>query len=55
MSRWILGFCFMTVLATSLTGCYRMPSEDDYSLVPSTNNPTVTRQRAESPIPQATY
>lgn len=55
MSKWIYSFCLLTLFATSLCSCYRMPTDDDYSLVPSTNNPTVTRQRAESPLPQASY
>lgn len=29
-----------------LTGCYRMPGPDDYSLVPTTNNPQFTRETA---------
>jgi hypothetical protein len=42
-------------ICTLLTGCYRMPTDDDYSLVPMTNNPTTTRQHADSPMPQASY
>jgi hypothetical protein len=33
------------VSAVSLVGCYRMPTEEDYSVVPSTNNPDVTREK----------
>jgi hypothetical protein len=33
-------------LASMLTSCYRMPEEDEYSLIPSTNNPTYTREKA---------
>lgn len=40
------------ILAASASSCYRMPSEDDYSLLPSTNNPEMTRQRAEPVMPQ---
>ena len=25
------------------TGCYRMPDEDEVSLIPNTNNPTIAR------------
>jgi hypothetical protein len=34
-----------------LTGCYRMPTENDYSLVPTTNNPAVTLEKNDSPLP----
>jgi hypothetical protein len=40
------------VLAAVLNSCYPMPTDDDYSLLPSTNNPEMTRQRAESAMPQ---
>ncbi len=40
------------LLAGLLNSCYPMPTEDDYSLLPSTNNPEMTRQRAESVMPQ---
>jgi len=40
------------ILAVLLNSCYPMPTDDDYSLLPSTNNPEMTRQRAESVMPQ---
>ena len=35
--------------------CYRMPSENEYRLVPTTNNPAVTREKDQGPIPQLSY
>lgn len=35
----------LIVFGTLLTGCYRMPAEDEYSVVPTTNNPNVTNQK----------
>lgn len=35
----------LIITATILTSCYRMPTEDDYSTVPVTNNPDVTREK----------
>lgn len=32
-------------LAVSLTGCYSMPTEDDYSVVPCVNNPAITKDK----------
>lgn len=29
------------IVLTSLTGCYRMPETDEYSVIPATNNPDV--------------
>ncbi len=33
-------------LSLLLTGCYRMPTDDDYSVVPNTNNPYITGDKA---------
>lgn len=33
------------MIATMCVGCYRMPSDDECSLVPTTNNPDVTREK----------
>ncbi len=38
-----------------LTGCYAMPSNDEFCVVPTTNNPSVTNAKNESPIPQIGY
>lgn len=35
---------FVTVV---LTSCYRMPTDDDYSLIPMTNNRDFTREKSE--------
>ncbi len=45
----ILNIC---LLATS-TSCYKMPTEYDYCVVPTTNNRDVTRERPQSPVPGA--
>jgi hypothetical protein len=42
-------FRFLLLIATvalATTACYRMPAEDEYSLVPFTNNPDVTRNKS---------
>ncbi len=36
----LIGF-----LGSSLVSCYRMPTEDDFSVVPTTNNPSVTYEK----------
>lgn len=36
-------------------GCYRMPTDDDCSLVPTTNNPDVTRDRGSSLVPGGNF
>lgn len=39
---------FLTTFATAvLTSCYRMPTDDDYSLIPMTNNRNFTREKSE--------
>lgn len=40
------------LVAAAVSGCYTMPTEDNCSLIPSTNNPDMTKQRRESPLPQ---
>lgn len=54
MARSLL-FISLVFLGITATSCYRMPTEDDYSLIPLTNNPTYTRERASSPVPGVGY
>jgi hypothetical protein len=53
MNRTIL--LILVVTALSCTSCYRMPGEDEFCLVPATNNPSVTHEKAQGPIPQLSY
>jgi hypothetical protein len=39
----------------SLTSCYRMPTEQDYSLVPVTNNPNLVKDKGGSQMPGVGY
>lgn len=51
-----IRYTLLALLAcNALTSCYRMPTDDDYSLVPSTNNPDTTRQRQDSLMPSVSY
>jgi hypothetical protein len=43
------------ILLSIATSCYRMPEEDEVSVIPITNNPSITHERAASPIPQISY
>lgn len=37
---------FLFIVSTfNLVACYRFPDEDEYSVVPATNNPDVTREK----------
>lgn len=47
----------LALLSLSLLchSCYRMPGEDEYCLIPSTNNPSVTHERPQAPVPQLSY
>lgn len=42
---------FFLCLVLNLTGCYRMPTDDDCSVVPTTNNPDITRDQGDTLIP----
>lgn len=44
-----LCFCGLT------SSCYRMPDDDDYSLVPTYNNPAVTNDKNEMLLPNVGY
>lgn len=35
----------------ALTGCYRFPEDDEYSIVPATNNPAVTKEKTQGMMP----
>lgn len=47
---------FFLILAVTLvtTACYRMPTEDDYCVIPTTNNPDVTREKGSN-MPSMDY
>lgn len=38
-----LGLVILTF--SLISGCYRMPTDEDYSLVPVTNNPSITCEK----------
>lgn len=38
---------FLSLTIVLLQACYRMPTESDYSVIPTTNNPAVTNERTE--------
>lgn len=52
--RIILKFFLLISIIISATACYRMPTDEDYCLIPSTNNPDFTRER-ESATPGIGY
>lgn len=51
------ALCILAVAFSFLcVGCYRMPTDDDVSLLPATNNPNLTRQTGStSPMPSISY
>lgn len=51
MLRTITFFALLCIL----TACYKMPTEDDYSVIPTTNNPDVTRDCGTQMLPQANF
>lgn len=46
---------FSLGLLLVLTGCYAMPNDDEFCVVPTVNNPSVTNAKNDSPIPQLGY
>lgn len=43
MITFVRLFCLAAVGCTLLSGCFRQPGEDDYCVIPATNNPSITR------------
>lgn len=37
------------------TSCYRMPTDDDYCVIPTTNNPDVNNAQSASFMPSVGY
>lgn len=44
----MLKFLLAIVTTTLFASCYRIPNDDDFSVVPTTNNPAVTCERPAS-------
>ena len=43
-----LTLIFVLPFFIAMTSCYRMPGEDEFSVVPTTNNPSVTCEKGGS-------
>jgi hypothetical protein len=41
---------FLLAAIAMMVSCYRMPDDDDCSLIPTTNNPDVTGDAGSSPL-----
>ncbi len=50
-----LALSAILVVLSTLTSCYRMPTNDDYSLIPATNNPDFTGKRNQGGMPSVPY
>lgn len=44
----------LIILSTTVS-CYRMPTEDDYSVIPMTNSPDFTREGENPLLPNTNY
>lgn len=42
-------------LLSLLSSCYRMPDKDEFSVVPTVNNPSVTHEKHDNFIPGLGY
>lgn len=55
-SKYAINFLLATVLFISASSCYRMPGEDEYCVVPRTNNPDLVRAKPKlAPTPGVEY
>jgi len=46
----LISFCMIL-----FTGCYPMPTDEDFCVIPTTNNPDVTRAKEDSLTPNMSY
>lgn len=52
MTYKMTSFAMLFIMILTLAGCYKMPTDQDYCVLPTTNNRNVTRERAQaSPMP----
>lgn len=47
-------FFLLSILTLATTACYRMPTDEDYCVIPTTNNPDVTREKGGN-MPSMNY
>ncbi|MGA8164956.1 MAG: hypothetical protein WB791_08045 [Waddliaceae bacterium] len=47
LKKFMILFAF--TLSIGMASCYRMPGDDDYSVVPTTNNPAVIGNSGNQP------
>jgi hypothetical protein len=51
----LMTACILTSSFFLLCSCYRMPGDNDYSVVPTTNNPSVTYEKNDNMMPSMKY
>jgi hypothetical protein len=51
----ILSYMLLLILGLTATACYRLPRDDDYGVIPNTNNRDFTRERDGNFLPTASY
>lgn len=51
----LVAIFILTSFLFLLSGCYRMPGENEYSVVPTTNNPSVTCEKNDNLMPSMKY
>lgn len=53
--RTVLKSLLLGSVLLSCTACYRMPTDDDYSVVPMTNSPDFKREGTPALMPNTSY
>lgn len=51
----IKNLFFTFVIVVALSSCYRMPTDEDYCVIPTTNNPDITRETGGQLLPSMSY
>ncbi|CCB91873.1 putative uncharacterized protein [Waddlia chondrophila 2032/99] len=51
IEKFLFTFTILALNFTLMTGCYRIPKEGEYSVIPATNNPSVVgTHKPENPL-----
>lgn len=54
MSLFAKSILLISLISVLSGCCYRMPEDDEFSLIPSTNNPSYTREKPNA-VPGLSY
>lgn len=55
MNQRLFSLSLFTAAVILLSACYRMPTDNDFCTIPTTNNPSVTCEKNDNIMPAMKY